>query len=315
MRTRQEKVVVAGDGTRLYARQTAGPKAAGVPMICFNGIGVSTIFWHHVEERFSRDRPVICFDYRGHGESEFPRDLDGLTMEANADDGARVLDAFGHDEAILLGHSMGCQVIYTFAHRRPQRTAMLVPMLGTYGHPVHTFLDTEVSALAAFVVGRRVGLVGADLVTWVKSRLMGKDLTRRVMAWGARVAGIVDSRMPDADLHAYLNHMAVLSPLVFLRMAEHMASHSAGPWLPSIAAPTLVVAGERDVFTPLWCSEQIARELPCSKLFVLKAGSHAALVEQPQAIEEALVAFLGEHDVDGRRTAPASGATPVTSAA
>ena len=109
---------------------------------------------------------------------------------------------------------------------------------------------------------------------------MGKDLTRRVMAWGARVAGIVDSRMPDADLHAYLNHMAVLSPVVFLRMAEHMAAHSAGPWLPSIAAPTLVVAGERDVFTPLWCSEQIARELPRAKLFVLKGGSHAALVEQ-----------------------------------
>ena len=78
MRSRVEKVVTAGDGTRLYARRTCGPGATGVPMICANGIGVSTVWWRCIEDRFTPERPVIAWDYRGHGESEYPRDLDDL---------------------------------------------------------------------------------------------------------------------------------------------------------------------------------------------------------------------------------------------
>lgn len=311
MRTRQERVVVAGDGTRLYARQTAGPDARGVPLLCCNGIGVSTIFWRHIEEHFSRARPVICWDYRGHGESEFPRDLEGLTMDANAEDVGRVLDAFGHRRAVLLGHSMGCQVIYEVARRAPDRAAGLVPMLGTFGHPVHTFLDAEVGSLVGFVVGRQVGLLGADVVASLKARLMGSARARRVLAWGAKATGIVDARMPSTDLDAYLRHMGALSPIVFLKMAEHMAAHSVGPWLPTIAAPTLVIAGERDVFTPMWCSEQIARELPRARLVILRDGSHAALVEQPDVIQVELERFLEEELAD----APAVAGAPAEAAA
>ena len=110
----------------------------------------------------------------------------------------------------------------------------------------------------------------------------------------ARLTGIVDKRMPDQDLDAYLRHMGALSPIVFLKMAECMAAHSAGPYLRSIHAPTLVVAGERDVFTPMWCSEEIVREMPRAKLLVLREGSHAALVEQPEAVRDAVEGFLAE---------------------
>jgi pimeloyl-ACP methyl ester carboxylesterase len=294
MRTRLEKVVTAGDGTRLYARMTAARDATGDPLICANGIGVSTIFWRHIEEHFSRTRPVICFDYRGHGESEFPRDLDGLTMEANADDLRRVLDAFGHERAVLLGHSMGCQVIYTFAHRHPTRALGLVPILGTHGHPVHTFLDLEVGSIIGFLLGQRLGMLAPEATAGAKARLLARPCVRSIMGKLARLTGIVDRRMPDQDLDAYLRHMGAMSPVVFLKMAACMAAHSAGPYLRSIHTPTLVVAGERDVFTPMWCSEEIVREMPRAKLLVLREGSHAALVEQPEAVRDAIEGFLAE---------------------
>ena len=72
-------------------------------MICANGIGVSTFFWKYVEERYADSRPVIVWDYRGHGRSDYPQDLDDLTMESNAADLAAVLDAFGYERAVLLG--------------------------------------------------------------------------------------------------------------------------------------------------------------------------------------------------------------------
>lgn len=307
MRTRTEKVVIAADGTRLYARQTAGRHARGTPLICCNGIGVSTIFWRYLERHFADTRPVIVWDYRGHGQSEFPRDLDALTMEGNAEDLRRVMDAFGHERAVQLGHSMGCQVIYTFAHLYPERSAGLVPMLGTYGRPVHTFFNMEAASLVSFLIGHRVGTTMPEAIARLKRRIIDSPRGRRLLSSIARVGKIVHpTAMPQEDLDAYLEHFGQQSPLVFFRMAEKMAAHSAGPFLESIEAPTLVVAGEWDLFTPLWLSEEIADRLPRARLLVLREGSHAALVEQPDLIHREIERFLVEYRIDAPADVPAS---------
>jgi pimeloyl-ACP methyl ester carboxylesterase len=269
-------------------------------MICANGIGVSTIFWRFLEERFADERPVITWDYRGHGNSEFPRDLADLTMESNADDLARVLDAYGYQRAIALGHSMGCQVIYEFANRHRDRAAMLVPMLGTYGRPVHTFLDQELPSLVSFAVSYHVGLRVPDLVSRVKRRLFASTRGRAVASKLARLAGLVHhSHMPQDCLEDYLDHFAVQSPLVFLRMAEKMAAHTAEHYLGELQVPTLVVAGGLDIFTPLYLSEEVAAKLPQSELLVLPEGSHAALVEQPDVIHDRIATFMTARELDG----------------
>jgi len=299
MRVRLEKTVLAGDGTRLYARQTAASGARGLPMICANGIGVSTFFWKYIEEAFSASRPVIAWDYRGHGKSEFPRDLDDLTMEAMGDDLLRVLEAFGHERAILLGHSMGCQVIYGFALRYPQRTAMLVPMLGTYGRPVHTFLDRERISVLCFMLGHRLGTLLHGPLGRGQRAMLTSPTGRRLACKLARAGGLVHpARMPQRDLEDYLDHFAEFSPLVFFRMAEKMATHSVGRELERIAAPTLVVAGERDIFTPFYLSQEAAERIPQGRLLVLLRGSHAGLVEQPDLIRDAIDEMIAEQELD-----------------
>src|SRR2546429_9709616 len=82
----EERTIRALDGTELYARRTRGPEAHGLPIVCCNGIGVSTFFWKYVERHFAPERPVILWDYRGHGQSGHPPTLDNLTIEQNADD-------------------------------------------------------------------------------------------------------------------------------------------------------------------------------------------------------------------------------------
>jgi pimeloyl-ACP methyl ester carboxylesterase len=299
MLQRQEKLVIAGDGTRLYARETRGPDATGVPLLCANGIGVSTIFYKYVEQHFPSTRPVITFDYRGHGKSEYPRDLDDLTMEGCAEDMRRVLDAFGYEKAVCLGHSMGCQVIYTFAHLFPERTAMLVPILGGFGRPVHTFLNAELPSLIGFLIGHKVTTLMPEFLLRGQRQMLGSTLGRSVASRLARLSGIVsDTRMPQVDLDAYLDHFGSFAPLVFFRMAEKMAAHTAEPWLPDIEAPTLVIAGENDLFTPMHLSEQAAKLLPTSKLVVLVEGSHAGIVEQPDLIHREIDAYIAENALD-----------------
>lgn len=300
MRTRSERTVIAGDGTRLYARETRGPEAAGVPIICNNGIGVATDFYHYMEDHFSPQRPVIAWDYRGHGLSEFPRDLDDLSMEAMADDLARVLDAFGHERAIAVGHSMGCQVVYEFAHRHPARAAMLVPMLGTTGRPVNTFLNMELTSLAGFMIGHACATRAPHLIADGQRKLIGSRRLRPVLSKLARLSRLVHpERMPHGDLDTYLNNFAVFPPLVFFRMAEHMASHDAAPYLSEIEAPALVVSGEWDLFTPFHKSEEAVELMgDTARLLFLEEGSHAALVEQPERIHAEIEAMIEEFALD-----------------
>ncbi|HCH61690.1 MAG TPA: hypothetical protein DFR83_02720, partial [Deltaproteobacteria bacterium] len=57
----------------------------------------------------------------------------------------------------------------------------------------------------------------------------------------------------------------------------------------------LVVAAEKDTFTPISCSRQMADDLPRGELFVLADASHAALIEQPETIGYRLSRFIQEN--------------------
>ena len=57
---------------------------------------------------------------------------------------------------------------------------------------------------------------------------------------------------------------------------------------------TLIVAAERDDFTPLYLSRQIADVIGGAELLVLADGSHAALIEQPETINHRLDRFIRE---------------------
>ena len=74
-----------------------------------------------------------------------------------------------------------------------------------------------------------------------------------------------------------------------LRMMERPDST---PLLPSITVPTLVVVGEDDVLTPPADSEAIAATLPNASLVRIAGAGHLSNLEQPQAFEASVEAFL-----------------------
>jgi pimeloyl-ACP methyl ester carboxylesterase len=253
-------------------------------------VGVSTFFWDYVGEYFSRDHKVVIWDYRGHGASGRPADATTMSMAAVADDLARVLDANGIDRAVLLGHSMGCQVILEFYRLFPKRVTGLVPMLGAFGHPADTFLDPRVGRAlykGALSLGRRI----PDLLN-----VVAKTTLQSPIAWPfARVAGLVHPDLAKrTDMEPYLEHLAQLDLRVFFEMVRCAQEHDAGPFLGEIQVPTLVVAGERDLFTPRHLSLEMAARIPNAELLEIPRGSHAALIEQPELINLRLEKFIRE---------------------
>jgi pimeloyl-ACP methyl ester carboxylesterase len=290
----EERRITTDDGIELFVRRQWHPESVDeIPIVCCNGVGVSTFFWHYVQRDFSPQRPVIVWDYRGHGQSDAPPDLDDLTMARNAADLLTVLDSLGVKKAILAGHSMGCQVILEFHRLFPQRVAALVPMLGTHGRPIHTFFDQPIPSLVGFRYFHKTVMRFYKNLNQSSERLFCNPFLGPVIAKAARTLGIVDSRlMPQHLLLDYLHHMGKLDQRVFVKMVEKMAFHSVEDHLPNIDIPVLVVAATRDYFTPLWLSEEMADRIPAAELLIIPEGSHAAQVEQPELVTLRLKQFL-----------------------
>jgi pimeloyl-ACP methyl ester carboxylesterase len=303
---------LAQDGTPL-AFASGGPRNARRALVCSNGVGVSTFFWDYVGEYFSRDHKVVIWDYRGHGASGRPSNPRAITMAAVADDLARVMDANQIDRAMLLGHSMGCQVILEFYRLFKDRVTGLVPMLGAFGHPADTFLDPRIGRTvyrAALAVGRALPEV---------CNLVSKSVLMSPIAWPfARLSGLVHSDLArKSDMEPYLEHLSSLDLTVFFEMVRAAQEHDAGPFLGDIQAPTLVVAGERDLFTPRHLSLEMAARIPNAELLEIPRGSHAALIEQPELINLRLEKFIREkvlpYEANLRALeAPAIGTSPST---
>lgn len=279
---------VADDGVRLYWRAIG----EGPAIVCCNGVGVSTFFWKYLVDHYASRHTVVLWDYRAHGRSDKARDLAtaDMSIERHARDLDAVLDAVGVGPAILVGHSMGCQVIFEAYRRRPERVRALVPMLGTAGRALETFFDYPGSPAIFQRLSRFVDRWG-DATHLVVRPLMESPLAWFV-AWRFHLVDPVYTRRED--LLPYLRHLASLDLRVFLHSVLACQAHDAWEVLPRIGVPTLVIAAERDTFTPVWLSRKMAGMIPGGEILVLAEGSHAALIEQPETIHHRIDRFLRE---------------------
>jgi pimeloyl-ACP methyl ester carboxylesterase len=56
--------------------------------------------------------------------------------------------------------------------------------------------------------------------------------------------------------------------------------------------PTLIIAGDRDGFTPARLSERMRDEIPGAELLMIEGGSHTAPLERPHLVGDTVLAFL-----------------------
>jgi pimeloyl-ACP methyl ester carboxylesterase len=273
------------DGLDLFWRALGEGEPA---LVCCNGVGVSTFFWEYLAERFAGEHSVVLWDYRGHGRSSAPRPGQALDIPRLARDLGAVIAAVGLERPVLLGHSMGTQVVLERWRQAPHEIGGIVSVLGTYGNPLDTFNDLAAS--------RQI----FDLIIALSEAIPGpfdaicKILVSLPAAYDiGRLLKLVDgSRLSRHDLRQYLRHLTDVGFPFFFRMAQQMGEHTAGDLLPGLTAPVLVVAAEFDAFTPPHLARAMHERLPDSEIVWLHGASHAGIVEQPERINEAVADFL-----------------------
>jgi pimeloyl-ACP methyl ester carboxylesterase len=93
----------------------------------------------------------------------------------------------------------------------------------------------------------------------------------------------------------YFRHMASLDFRMAARALLALEEHGAEDVLETISVPALVIAGEKDRFTPLWVMEKMWRSIPASEFLVIPKGTHTALVEHPLLMNLRIELFLRDH--------------------
>ena len=242
----------------------------------------------HFDDRYT----FVRWHYRGHGNSAEPQDPDALSIQHLVDDLHGILHGLAKAgeisvPVVLVGHSMGCQVILEYALTHPEDVAALIPICGSHGRPLDTFQDTP-----AFKRLLSPLISAADSAPRVVGALWSRAM-KNPFSWSVASRTEVNPELVRRrDFMPYLQHMGRIRPVTFLRMLRHAADHSTLDRLGKINVPVLVVAGELDGFTPMRLSEEMVAALPKGELAVLPEGTHTAPLELPDVLAGFLERFL-----------------------
>jgi pimeloyl-ACP methyl ester carboxylesterase len=273
----------ASDGTRLFY----GVRGRGPAVLLLDGIGCDGWAWNYIQPHLSQDHRVVHTHFRGHGRSGAPVDPAAIDISTLARDAIAVLEAAAIDRCVVIGHSMGTQVALEVYRRIPARIEGLVLICGSYGRITHTFHGNDLlsRALPQLIeqVRKNRGLARA---LWGR---LPPQLAFRIAGWLGEIDG---SSLDVRDFSQYVEHLSDIDLHLYLTMLQAAGDHSAEDLLSSVTAPTLVIAAERDTFTPVPIVRAVAERVAGATYVELAGASHAAPLERAQSISQALDAFF-----------------------
>jgi pimeloyl-ACP methyl ester carboxylesterase len=278
----------AHDGTRIFVRRRKGPSddPGAITAVLCDGIACDGFIWKYLWNDLASLVTVVHWHYRGHGRSAFPEDPEAIDLADHARDPDTVRREIGDGPVVFFGHSMGCQVALEGYRLRPEGVRGLVLICGSSGRITHTFKGTDL--LAQWL---------PKLIDRVKThpqiaRALWSRVPAEIAAKTALLLGEVDKAIAPADLLPYMKHMVDIDLPMFLRMLRSAGEHSAADLLPRIDVPALVIAGDRDSFTPPRYAEEMAAAMPKGELMMVTGGTHVVPIERKEMVKERVEKFL-----------------------
>jgi pimeloyl-ACP methyl ester carboxylesterase len=265
---------------------------SGPALLCSNGLAATSVVWRPIVEHFAPAHTVVTWDYRGHGRTPVPEHPEGVTVIQCARDLWTVAEQAGFSDAVLLGYAMGAQVSFEAYRLRPDGVRALVSVLGSARGGDALAVRSGITPVLTLLL--EVGSRNAELAQNVL-----RTVVRMPGVWQAirAVRSVHPDLSPREDFEAFVEHLRQLDLRALFALARDLLSHDASATLAEVRVPTLIVAGERDLFTPVAESRDLASRIPGAELLVVRGGTHAALLEQPELIALSVEKFLRENGV------------------
>lgn len=273
------------DGVRLFY-SSEGPQDAPPLLFCY-GLVCSKLQWKYQMEYFSKKYRVIYMDYRGHGQSDRPADPSTVTIENCAQDLLALLNELKLDALPVLGHSLGVNITLDLYRIAPERVTALVLANGTPKDPFetmfhHNFLQVFFPAI------RFAQAMVPDLL----QKFWRSQGTNPINQEFVALAGFNKKYAKREDINEYLKRTSQVDLDVFLHLLGDFMKYDATHWLHEVKAPTLVIAGERDLITPPLNQKIFDRLIPNSDFHIIPEGSHCPQMEKPELVSNIIESFL-----------------------
>jgi pimeloyl-ACP methyl ester carboxylesterase len=247
----------------------------GPAVLLIAGQGMTAEGWWATIPVLAESFRVIAFDNRDTGGSSRVHWF--YSAAHMAADAVAVLDAAGEERAHVYGVSLGSLVAQEVVLRHPERVDALVLGASSAGG-FAAYKPSPLSSAQTFMV--RAGAMGPAEAEWAAVPYTYAKKTSH--AHPERIVADIDHRLSShPDTRAYLHQATVV------------ATHDAYERLNHVAAPTLVVHGEQDIFMPPANALVLAERIPGAQLQLWPDAGHLYMIDEPKA-DRGIARFLAE---------------------
>lgn len=233
----------------------------GRPLIFLHGSMSTGNVWKPYIPFLSQHFKLILPDARGHGRTDNPSGSFGVPLLA--DDFAALIEALELERPSLCGWSMGGDVSLNVARRYPDKVNRLV-----VGGVTHRVADSYFTSL------RAMGLDGPGQVNFERAE---KSIPQLIALWQSEHT---QSAFHWKELITQLSHEMLKPP----PLSEDD--------LRQIAAPTLVIWGDRDQFLPIENAVALYKLIPNAQLAVIPNADHFVSRSRVEQFAQLAAGFL-----------------------
>ncbi len=241
-----------------------------VPIIFLHGYPFDKSTWRQQLTFLQTSHRAIAVDIRGYGGSEDPQKE--LSIDLFAEDLIRFMDDLSIETAIICGLSMGGYIALNTQKRFPDRFSAMI------------LCDTQCNADSPEGKQKRYSTIdsinsggAADFC----EGFLQKVFTKQSLTHKLDVVEALRAVIASASDHSLTAGLVAL--------AERSESCST---LKDVAIPTLIMCGQEDEVTPLAQSVFMHEQIKGSLLHVIDDAGHVSNLEQPDAFNRQLKAFL-----------------------
>lgn len=175
------------------------------------------------------------------------------------------------DTFAILGHGLGGDVALDIIRRVPERVTRIVLMATD---PLAEAPQTAAAREARMVAARAGRLIEA----------MKEEIPATALAdseWRGEIVALIRDMAIGLGEGVFIRQSRALQ-----RRPDHQKT------MRRVKLPALIVAGALDTLVPMRRSEFTANLMPFGKLQVIAGAGHMATLEQPEAVNAVLAAFL-----------------------
>lgn len=252
---------------------------SGEPLLLFvHGFAEGGYVWHDSMLVLAPNAMRAALDLRGHGASTWQSD-GCYTMTGMEDDVEAVLGAIGSRRCVLIGHSLGGNVVLRVAARNSGRVCAVV------------VVDTEASPNAVATEQVRRGLRETVERRWTLDAYIDWLAERRPLAPEAAVAYLAQQSLRPCEDGTLV---ARLDP----RLSDFEQSDgSLSRILVDIRQPVLLLRGAYSGVLSDAAGRAMVAHMPDARLRTIARAGHGLMIDNPTDFLDAVREFLAERGV------------------